>query len=120
VLNTSGSRGSGSFCLPLVEALRACYLFSVSLSRPSTFVRLDDWVRLVRTDLQPGRHVPIMLVGAKCDVKREVMVGAARDLVSRLNLDGYVETSSKENIRVEKQFSVLFNIIVCEDAKPAL
>jgi small GTP-binding protein len=82
------------------------------LSRPSTFVRLDDWVRLVRSDLQPGRHVPIMLVGAKCDLKREIMAGAARDLVARLRLDGYVETSSKENIRIEEPFYLLLNTIV--------
>ncbi len=85
------------------------------LSRPSTFVRLDDWVRLVRTDIQPGRHVPTMLVGAKCDLKREVMARAARDLVTRQKLDGYVETSSKENIRVEEPFYRLLNLIVSKD-----
>jgi GTPase SAR1 family protein len=73
---------------------------------------LDDWVRLVRTDLQPGTLVPIIIVGAKCDLKREVMARAAKDLVTRLKLDGYVETSSKENIRVEEPFSVLLNSIV--------
>jgi GTPase SAR1 family protein len=82
------------------------------LSRPSTFARLDDWVRLVRTDLQPGKHVPIMLVGAKCDLQREVMANAARDLVTRLRLDGYVETSSKENINVEKPFERLLASII--------
>jgi small GTP-binding protein len=82
------------------------------LSRPSTFIRLDDWVRLVRTDLQPGRHVPIMLVGAKCDLKREVMARAARDLAMKLKLDGYVETSSKDNINVEEPFRRLLNTIV--------
>jgi small GTP-binding protein len=82
------------------------------LSRPSTFVRLDDWVRLIRTGLKPGTYVPIMLVGAKCDLKREIMAGAARDLVNRQMLDGYVETSSKENIRVEEPFYRLLNAIV--------
>lgn len=82
------------------------------LSRPSTFVRLDDWVRLVRTDLPAERHIPIILVGAKCDLKREIVAGAARDLVKRQTLDGYVETSSKENIRVEEPFYRLLNAII--------
>jgi Ras-related protein Rab-43 len=82
------------------------------LSRPSTFVRLDDWIRLVRTGLPPGKQVSIVLVGAKCDLKREVMVTAARDLVTKLKLDGYVETSSKDNINVEEPFRRLLNAIV--------
>jgi Ras-related protein Rab-43 len=82
------------------------------LSRPSTFVQLDDWVRLVRTGLPPNKCVPIVLVGAKCDLKREVMVEAAKNFVARMELDGYVETSSKENVNVDKPFEVLIKSII--------
>ena len=82
------------------------------LSRPSTFVKLDDWVRLVRTGLPPNKYVPIVLVGAKCDLKREVMAEAARNFVARMELNGYVETSSKGNVNVDKPFEILLKSII--------
>jgi small GTP-binding protein len=82
------------------------------LSRPSTFARLDDWVRLVRKGLPLDKYVPIMLVGAKCDLAREVMADAAERYAARMDLDGYVETSSKENVRVDEPFSRLLSLIV--------
>jgi small GTP-binding protein len=87
------------------------------LSRPSTFVRLGDWVKLVRKDLPLSRYVPIMLVGAKCDLCRGVMLDAAREFVARMNLDGYVETSSKANFRVEEPFGRLLSLIVSAKRK---
>jgi small GTP-binding protein len=87
------------------------------LSRPSTFVKLGDWVRLIRTGLPPNKHVPIILVGAKCDLCREVMLSAAREFVLRMNLDGYVETSSKASVRVEEPFEKLLRLIVSTRGK---
>jgi small GTP-binding protein len=82
------------------------------LSRPSTFVKLNDWVRLVRTGLPADKCVPIVLVGAKCDLKREVMAEAARDFAARMGLNGYVETSSKENFNVDRPFAMLLKSIL--------
>jgi len=98
--------------LPSAKSGAKGIILVFDLSRPSTFVRLDDWIRLARTDLQPGKQVPIMLVGAKCDLKRGVMAAAARDLVTRQMLNGYVETSSKENVRVEEPFYRLLDLII--------
>lgn len=82
------------------------------LSRPSTFVRLDDWVRLARSDLPPERHVPIVLVGAKCDLARKVLTEEARSFTARMKLDEYIETSSKGNINVERPFEKLLQLLV--------
>jgi Ras-related protein Rab-43 len=98
--------------LPSAKSGARGIILVFDLSRPSTFIRLDDWVRLVRTDLPSGKYVPIVLVGAKCDLKREVMVDAARDFMTRVKLDAYVETSSKENINVEEPFGKLLRMIV--------
>ena len=87
-------------------------ILAFDLSRPSTFVKLDDWVRLVRKDLPPNKHVPIILVGAKCDLRRGVMLDAAKEFAVRWSLDGYVETSSKANFRVEEPFGKLLKFIV--------
>jgi small GTP-binding protein len=89
------------------------------LSRPSTFVKLDDWVRLVRKDLPPTKYIPIILVGAKCDLSRAVMLEAAREFVVRMHLDGYVETSSKTNSRVEEPFTKILRLIIPVRAKLA-
>jgi Ras-related protein Rab-43 len=82
------------------------------LSRPSTFVRLDDWVRLARSELPPEKHVPIVLVGAKCDLARRVLAEEARSFTARMKLDEYIETSSKGNINVEKPFEKLLQLLV--------
>jgi GTPase SAR1 family protein len=90
------------------------------LSKPSTFVRLQDWVRLVRTGLLPERHFPIVLVGAKCDLARNVMADATRQFALRFNLNGYIETSSKENINVEKPFAKLVQLFLYQTARNPL
>lgn len=82
------------------------------LSQPSTFFRLDDWVRLARTGLPPGKHIPIVLVGAKCDLARRVMAEEAKRLAAKMNLDGYIETSSKTNVMVEEPFEKLLRLII--------
>lgn len=69
-------------------------------------------MRLVRKDLPPNKHVPIILVGAKCDLRRGVMLDAAKEFAVRWSLDGYVETSSKANFRVEEPFGKLLKFIV--------
>jgi small GTP-binding protein len=95
-------------------------LLVFDLSRPSTFVRLQDWVRLVRTGLPPERHFPIVLVGAKCDLARNVIADAARQFAVRFNLDGYIETSSKENINVEKPFVKLVQLFLYQTGRNPL
>jgi len=84
------------------------------LSRPSTFAKLQDWIRLARAGLPPEKHFPIVLVGAKCDLVRGVMAEEAKRFAARQNLDGYIETSSKENINVEKPFEKLVHLFVSE------
>jgi hypothetical protein len=45
------------------------------------------------------------------------MLNAAREFVVRMNLDGYVETSSKANIRVGEPFGKLLRLIVSTRGK---
>jgi len=87
------------------------------LSRPSTFVRLHDWVRLVRNGLPAEKHLPIVLVGAKCDLARNVLAVEARQFAARNNLDGYIETSSKENINIEKPFERLLRLFASQEKR---
>ncbi|WXG43469.1 MAG: GTP-binding protein [Promethearchaeati archaeon SRVP18_Atabeyarchaeia-1] len=81
------------------------------LSVPSTFIKLDDWVRLARSGFPPDKSIPIVLVGAKCDLARQVMADEARRFVARMKLDGYVETSSKARIMIEEPFARLLRLI---------
>nr|MDO8099005.1 GTP-binding protein [Candidatus Njordarchaeota archaeon] len=105
--------------LPSAKGGAKGVLLVFDLSRPSTFVRLHDWVRLVRTGPPPEKHLPIVLVGAKCDLARNVLAWEARQFAARNNLDGYIETSSKENINVEKPFERLLQLFATQARKAA-
>jgi small GTP-binding protein len=89
-------------------------LLVFDLSRPSSFVRLYDWLTLIRTGLQPEKRFPIVLIGAKCDLARKVLAEEAREFATKYDLDGYIETSSKENINVEKPFERLLQLFASE------
>jgi small GTP-binding protein len=98
--------------LPSAKGGAKGILLVFDLSQPSTFFKLDDWVRLARDGVPPGKHVPIVLVAAKCDLARRINPEEARNLAGKLKLDDYFETSSKTNFMVAEPFERLVGLII--------
>ena len=94
------------------------------LTKIHSFLKLDEWIDIVR---KYDPHLPVLLLGAKCDLKDEIVVRdeMAINFVKKYNLMGYLKTSSKENYNVDKAFGQLVAELLPErleeeisDAKP--
>lgn len=81
-------------------------LLLFDLTDDKTFANLEAWMEDVR--LYAQRHVEIMLVGNKCDLKEERAVDYkdAKAYADKHNFQ-YFETSAKTKINVDKAFTKL-------------
>lgn len=86
------------------------------LTDPDTFTKLDDWIRIVRSntgDLVAGgeKHpVPVLLAGAKKDLvhgPRSVPREQIDAFMKKHGITAYFEISSKTGENVEDVFSIL-------------
>ncbi|MFX1313092.1 MAG: Rab family GTPase, partial [Promethearchaeota archaeon] len=75
------------------------------LSRPDTFENIDEYFSDLR---ERSGNIPIVLVGNKDDLKRDIGETIAREKilqkVNQYNLFEYMETSALENKNVNKLF----------------
>ncbi len=78
-------------------------LMCFDMTRYSTFLQLEEWFDILRGSTD---DIPIILVGTKGDLRsdRVVSLEVAREYVKKRNLDGFIQTSSKENINVYEAF----------------
>ncbi|XP_030631945.1 ras-related protein Rab-39A [Chanos chanos] len=78
------------------------------VSQRQTFERVRKWHQEVVDYVQPNPMI-FILVGHKCDLtaQREVQKEEGVALAKRLNMETYLEVSSKDNVNVNETFETL-------------
>jgi len=89
-------------------ALGAFVLFSVN--DLESFRVAKKYIEEIRTRIN---GIPILLIGNKVDLEKERQVdyNQAKEYAHKLNLAGYIETSTKEDINISKAYAVLSEIV---------
>ena len=82
-------------------------ILAFDLTRPPTFYHLDEWLGLVRKNTS---DIPILLVGTKRDVSNKNS-DLALDYTRINNLEGYLETSSKDGLNVTNTFETIADLM---------
>jgi len=82
-------------------------LLAFDLTRPTTFFHLDDWVKLVREHAGP---IPILLIGTKLDISPLTRT-EAETYVTVKGLNGYLETSAKDDVGVQEAFQLIADLM---------
>ena len=93
-------------------ALRGAHgaLLLFDITNYSSFISLDKWVQLLRTQ---NKGLPILLVATKCDlhdcsVVKNVLIPK---IIDRNKMCDYIETSSKTGQNIERVFESLVNYL---------
>jgi small GTP-binding protein len=86
-------------------------LLLFDLTRPLTLNKLEDWVKICRSD---DPELPILLVGSKADLEESItlddnMINALKD---EFDFFDYIRISSKTGENVEKTFELIANEII--------
>lgn len=85
-----------------------------------SFIEAKDYIDSIRKYSSEG--TPIMLVGTKSDLcrKRNVYANEAVELMEKMDLNGYYETSAKENENVEELFQEIAETLVDKNSKKSM
>lgn len=79
-------------------------MLSFDLNRFSTFLKLDQWLSLIRENTE---MIPIILIGTKADLQRAVDQKEVIQFAKGHGLLAYFETSSKDNLNVTAAFEYI-------------
>lgn len=71
------------------------------VNRFSTFLKLDEWLDLIRNNTD---DIPIVLLGLKADLQRTVEQKEVIDFAKKQRLQAYFETSAKDDLNVTPAF----------------
>lgn len=71
------------------------------LSSSQSLLKIPGWISSIKKTVK--KTIPMILLGNKVDLEREVEVEEAEDLATRLSCE-YLETSAKTGINVEEAF----------------
>ncbi len=74
------------------------------LSSSQTLLKIPGWTSSIKKTVK--KNIPMLLLGNKADLEREVDKTEAEDLAKRLN-SNYLETSAKTGLNVEKAFEFI-------------
>jgi len=79
-------------------------ILAFDLSSLMTLMNLLDWVRLIR---EVNGDIPMVLVGTKADLEREVGEDEIKEFMEKTGISVYIETSAKLMKNVDKPFKTL-------------
>ncbi|TXT59274.1 MAG: Transforming protein p29 [Promethearchaeota archaeon] len=71
------------------------------VTRPQTLLKIPGWVSSIKKSVK--KHIPMILLGNKVDLTREIERKEAEDLAKRLKCE-YMETSAKTGENVQTAF----------------
>ncbi len=71
------------------------------VTSPQTLLKIPGWVSSIKKTVK--KNIPMILIGNKIDLMREVEQAEAADLATRLGCE-YMETSAKDGTNVELAF----------------
>lgn len=74
------------------------------LTDVQSLLKLPGWVSSIKKSVK--KSIPMLILGNKCDLERQVEKSEAEDLSNRLNCE-YLETSAKTGDNVEKAFELI-------------
>ena len=74
------------------------------ITNPQSLLKLPGWVSSIKKTVK--KSIPMVMVGNKLDLERQVERSEAEDLASRINCI-YLETSAKTGENVENAFEIL-------------
>ena len=77
----------------------------------SSFSHISDWLSVLN---ETKENFPILLLGGKLDLEqfREISFNEAKQLADSLDLDNYIECSSKTGKNVQESFEELTRMII--------
>ncbi|MFO8019681.1 MAG: Rab family GTPase [Promethearchaeia archaeon] len=86
-------------------------LLLFDLTRQKTLEKIDHWVEIIR---KFDSSIPILLIGSKYDLVDMISVSESdiRELMEKHNFIGYLSTSSKTGLNVERAFESLTNYLL--------
>ena len=84
-------------------------LLVYDVTRKKSLLNLEEWLKLTR---RHAGDIPVILVGAKCDLEKKVFEEDVRKFMQENNVAYWVETSSKNNINVEKPFGLAVKLVM--------
>jgi len=95
-------------------ALGGLFLFDIADS--SSLACIDDWLSVIRKDIEREVLFPILVVGLLPDKRNERQVSTEEGvkIANSRNLNGYIECSPKTGENVEKVFEALTRLILAD------
>ena len=107
--DTSGQEKYNSLSFNYIKNSHGILLM-YDISKKETFLKIKDWIKNIYQ--HKDEDFPILLLGNKCDLKeeREVTKEEGDQLAKELKLI-FFETSSKEDINIEKAITELIEMI---------
>jgi small GTP-binding protein len=74
------------------------------ITNPQSLLKLPGWVSSIKKTVK--KSIPMVMVGNKLDLERQIDRSEAEDLASRINCI-YLETSAKTGENVENAFEII-------------
>jgi len=89
-------------------------LFLYDITNYSSIAHIDDWLSVIKKEIRAEDIFPIIVVGGKADLveNREVSSADGIKIARSRNVDGFIETSSKTGVNVEKAFEALTSLML--------